>query len=573
MARLDRLMPVKEVAQVGSVLGREFSYEMLRAVAPMTAVELDDALQRLTEAGLVFRRGTPPVANYTFKHALIQDAAYESLLKSSRQQLHEKIARVLHSRFPTIRDVKPELLAHHYTEGGLRDVAVPLWYAAGKNAVARSANVEAIGHLNKGLEVLKSLPYCAEHDRQELLLETLLGNALMATRGYGAPEVGRTFDRARALCERLGETPQLFPVLRGLWMFYLVRSDLRTARQLAEQIMQLAERVQEPSVLLEAHRSVGMTLFFSGEFRFARQHLEKGIALYDPQQHREHAFLYGTDPGVACLCYLAATLWIMGFADQAIERLHEGLFLADKCSHSFSRSFALFFAAMIYQYRRDAISAQKQAEIDIALSKEEGFVLWLAMATIVRGWTRADQGRKRDGLTEMREGLGAYRATGARLAHTYIFSLLGEICGRAGHFDEGLSVLTEALTTSADSGESVFEAELYRLKAELILQSRWSIRRRGNHGAVSTARESIEVEMMGDEREPEAYFSKAMDIARVQEAKSFQLRAAIGLCRLWQMKGKGDEARRLLGDLYACFTEGLDTPDLQDARRLLDDLC
>jgi predicted ATPase len=484
--------------------------------------------------------------------------------------LHEKIARVLHNRFPTISESKPELLAHHYTEGGLRDIAVPLWGAAGRNAVARSANVEAIGHLSRGLEVLKSLPYRPEHDRQELQLQTLLGNALMATRGYGAPEVGRTFDCARALCERLGETPQLFPVLRGLWMFYLVRSDLRTATQLAEQIMQLTERVQEPSLLLEAHRSAGMTLFFSGNFLAARRHLEQGIALYDPEVHREHAFLYGTDPGVACLCYLAATLWIMGFADQAVAKLHEGLELADRGGHSFSRSFAFFFAAMIYQYRREPVTAQKQAEIDIAFCKEEGFVLWLAMATIVRGWTRAEQGRKRDGLAEMREGLAAYRATGARLAHTYIFSLLGEACGTASKLDEGLSVLREALATSADSGERVFEAELYRLKGELILHSRQTIARHDNNPAISMNQNPPAVDL---ENEPEYYFSKAIDIARAQDAKSFQLRAAIGLCRVWKMKGRGDEARGLLGELYNFFTEGHDTQDLRDARQLLDELC
>jgi class 3 adenylate cyclase/predicted ATPase len=543
MARLDRLVPVKEIAQIGAALGREFSHEMLQAVAVMPHAKLDHALQRLTDAGLVFRRGTPPDATYTFKHALVQDAAYDSLLKTTRQQLHSTIARVLQERFPTTCDAKPELLAHHYTEAGQRGKAIPFWYQAGKKAAERSANIEAISHLRKGLEVLSVLADTSERLQQELPLQTLLGNALMAIKGYAAPEVGRTFDRAREICERLGETPQLFPVLRGLWMFYLVRSDLQTADKMGNQLLQLAERTQETAFLLEAHRALGMTRFFRGEFSAARQHLEHGIALYDFARHRSHAFLYGTDPGVACLCYVAASLWILGYPEQAVTRLNEGLELARKCSHAFSHAFALFFAAMLHQYRGDETLAQQLADAAIALSRKEGFVIWLAMATIVRGWTQAAQGHVEAGLTEMRQGLGAFRATGAGIAHTYILALVAEGYGKSEHHDEGLSVLAEALEVSDRTEERVFRAELHRLKGELALQKH--------------------------EQEGEGYLMQASRIAREQEAKAFELRAAMSLCRTQSAQPQRKEALRRLAEVYAFFTEGFDARDMQEARDLL----
>jgi predicted ATPase len=554
-ARFDRFSSVKEVAQVGSALGRDFGYEMLRSVSSLPGPAVDDALQRLTDSGLVFRRGVGSEASYTFKHALVQDAAYDSLLKSSRQELHQKIASVLRERFPAVPESRPELLAHHYTEGGLRELAVPLWCQAGKNAVTRSANLEAIGHLSKGLEVLKSLPPNAQRDHQELLLETLFGNALMAIKGYGAPDVGRAFDRARELCTRFGETPQLFPVLRGLWMYYLVRSELVTARELANQVLELAERTQQLSLLLEAHRSLGMTCFFSGDFREARRHLEQGISLYDPEQHREHAVLYQTDPGAACLCYLAATLWIMGLPDQAMKTSREGLSLANKGGHAFTRSFALFFAAVIHQFRREVIPAQKQAEADIAFCKEERFPLWLAMATIVRGWARAEQGRKREGIGEIDQGLKAFRATGAMLANTYIVSMLGDAYRQTGRKEEGLSAIEDALASGSNSGERLFEAELLRLKAELTLGASAAAANRGTQ-----------------RRQAEGYILQAIDVARRQGARALELRATMSLCRLWIATEKQDEGRRRLEEIYASYTEGLGTGDLQDAQALLQEL-
>lgn len=558
MERLDRLSSDKGVAQIASVFGREFSYDMLCAVDLVSPPELDRALERLTHSGLVVRHAKPTDSSstYSFKHALIQDAAYDSLLKSNRQKLHQQIASVLEERFPQTREQKPELLAHHYTEAGLLGQASHFWFQAGRNAASRSANVEAVSHLTKALDALKSLSDASQNDRAELQIQTLLGNALMATRGYADPNVGRTFDRARALCDRIGETPQFTPVMYGLWMFYLVRSDLQNARDLSAQLLQRAERSQDSSALLEGYRVVGMTAFFSGDFPSARRHLERGVAVYDPESHRGHAFLYGTEPGVACSCYLAATLWILGFPDQALARLETGLAWAEKSQHSFSRSFALFFAAMLYQYRRETGEARRWAEADIALSKEDGFVLWLAMATIVHGWTDVDQGRSAEGLSEMRTGLAAYQATGAGLARSYTLSLLADGCMKCGQPDEALAVLEQSLDDCSRTGEAVFEAELHRLKGELSLRS-------------ATAQDCEERSVSSKLAVSEKNFLRSLAVARAQGARAFELRASMGLFRAWRAMGKGDVAQRMLIQVYEGFGEGLELPDLVEARGLL----
>ena len=291
MARLDRYMPVKEIAQIGAAIGREFSYELVAAVAPRTKGELEDALERLTASGLAFRRGTPPEATYTFKHALVQDAAYDSLLKSRRQELHHKIARVIEERFPDIKTTEPEVLAHHLTAAQLAEAAAPLWRAAGELSMRRMALTEAVSHLSRGLEAISTLPPSLERDASELELRTLLGGALIATRGFASPEVEQSYGRARALCRQSGDTPQIFPVLFGLWAFYLVRADLPATRELADQLWQLARSAQDSALLSVAHRAMATTFHFQGEFVLAQEHEAQGIALYDPQQHSSLALL------------------------------------------------------------------------------------------------------------------------------------------------------------------------------------------------------------------------------------------------------------------------------------------
>jgi class 3 adenylate cyclase/predicted ATPase len=577
MARLDRLAPVREVAQLGATLGREFSYELIQAVSAFDEEALQQGLTQLVEAELLYQRGLPPQAQYIFKHALVQDTAYQSLLRSKRQQYHKKIAQVLEERFPEMREVHPELVAYHYTEAGLREAAIPYWHRAGQNAIQRSANVEAISHLTRGIELLMALPDTAERAQRELNLQVTLGPALMATKGYGAEEVKKTFARARELCQRLGETPQLFTVLRGLWGFYIVRAELQTALDLGEQLLRLAQSVQDPLLLLEAHYGLGATSFYRGEFVRAREHSEQGMVFFDPQKRRAQRALQ--DSGVACLSYAAWALWHLGYPDQALKRSAEALTLAQKLSHPISLAWALCFAAMLHQHRHEGQAAQEWAGAAIRICSEQGFAFWLANSTVIWGWALAEQGQLEEGIAQMHQGLTAWQATGAELARPYFHVLLAEAYGKVGRAQEGLALLAEALLLVEKNKDRFYEAELYRLKGQLTLQSQTSPRQvpdksQTSHGPVESKSEVTNPQSLipNPQAEAEACFLKAIEIARRQQAKSWELRIVMGLARLWQQQGKGKQARHMLAELYNWFTEGFDTVDLREARALLDKL-
>jgi predicted ATPase len=575
MARLDRLATAREVAQLGATLGREFSYELLQAVSTVDETTLQEALVKLVEAELLYQRGLPPQATYLFKHALIQEAAYQSLLKSKRQQYHQRIAQVLEERFPDTVKTQPELLAHHYTEAGLTEQAIPYWQRAGQRAVQHSANIEAIAHLTRGLELLKTLPEAPGRIQQELGFQTILGPALMATKGLGAPEVEQTYTRARELCQQMRETPQLFPVLYGLWGVYLLRAELQTALELTEQLLSLAQRDQDQELLVEAYRGLGVTLFWLGEFASARPHLEQGLALYDLQKHRSHAFLYHQiDPGVGCLSHAAWALWLFGYPDQAARKSQEALALAQELSHLHGLVLALWFAACFHQSRREMQAVQELAESIITLSTENGFAQFLAYGTILRGWALAMQEHGDDGIAQIRQGLAAFRATGAELVRPYFLALLAEAHWKAGKVEEGLSVLTEALALVEKTGERMWEAELYRLRGELLL-------RMGEEGRVGETESGREGEVTKityspippfSPSSPQECFHRAIQVARRQQAKSLELRAAMSLSRLWQKQGKKEEARKMLSEIYGWFTEGFETADLKEAKALLEEL-
>jgi predicted ATPase len=549
MARLDRLPMVREVAQLGAVLGREFAYEMLQALAAVEESTLQDRLGQLVGAELLYQRGRPPRAKYMFKHALIQDAAYASLLKRTRQQYHRQIAQMLEAEFPETVEAEPELVAHHYTEAGLNEQAVGYWYQAGQRTTQRSANVEAINHLTMGLEVLMTLPDTLERARQELDLQIILGPVLMAVKGFASLDTERAYARARELCHQVGETLQLFPVLYGLWRFHINRAELQTARELAEQLFSLAQRVQDPAFLLESHWVLGQTMFWLGEMAPARAHFEQGMAFYDPQQHRSHALVYGLDPGVVCRCFAAMPIWVLGYPNQSLQSIHEAMTLAQEFAHPFSLAFALAIVACVHQYRREVQAVQERAEALIALSTEQGFPHWLAYGTILRGWTLIAQGEGAEGIAQVRQGLVAHRATGAELQQPYFLSLLAEAYGEVGQPEEGLTVLVEALARVDNTGQRYWEAELHRRKGELLLMQQG--------------------QKVG---EAEECFRKALDIARRQQAKSLELRAAMSLSRLWQHQGKKEEAHQLLSEVYGWFSEGFDTADLKEAKALLEEL-
>jgi class 3 adenylate cyclase/predicted ATPase len=554
MARLDRLGTAKEIAQLGATIGREFSYELLHAVSFVSDETLQHGLKQLVEKDLVYQSGVPLQARYLFKHALIQDSAYQSLLKSTRQQYHQQIAQVLDQRFPETKDTQPELLARHYTEAGFSAQAIPYWQQAGQRAVARSAHVEAISHLTKGLELLKTLPATPDRLPQELRLQ-LAFTPLMATRGWGAPAVEKTYARARELCRQLGETPQLFPVLWGLYAFYHVRAEYKQERELAEQLLSLAQRVDDPALLLLAHFALGDTLFWCGEFASARAHLEQTIALYDPQQHQSLALLYGQDPGVASRNYTALTLWHLGYPDQALKRVHEALTLAREHAHPYSLAFARTVAAMLHQFRREERACQEWAEATIALCTEQGFPFFLPGGIALQGWARAKQEQGEEGITQIHQSLATCHAIGVELAKPNLFARLAEAYEEMGQVGEGLSALAEALALVEKTGKRMNEAELYRIKGELtLIQSR-----------VQSLGSSVQ-------KEAEECFLKAIEIAQRQQAKSLELRATMSLARLWQQQGKRHEAHNLLLEIYNWFTEGFNTKDLQEAKVLLDEL-
>jgi predicted ATPase len=471
------------------------------------------------------------------------------LLKSTRQRYHQRIAQVLEARFPEAVETQPEWLAHHYTEAGLPAQAIPYWQRAGQRAVEGSANLEAIQHLTKGLELLQTLPETPERAQHELTLQLALGAPLLMIKGHTAAEVEQTYTRAYELCQQVGDSPQRFSALVGLWRFYISQAKLRTAREVAEQGFLLAQRMQDPVLLQEAHLMLGSVLFYLGDLVSARAHLEQGIALYDPQQNRSLAFSGGTDPGVACLSWMAWTQWMLGYPDQGLARSREALSLAQELSHAYSHGFALHFAALFHYSCREVQLVRERTEAAIALSREQGFVRWLGGGMIMRGWALAEQGAVEEGIAQLRQGLSIWRDMGGELGLPHFFAMLADACGKRGQTEEVLCLLDEALAAGNRNEERRYEAELYRLKGEILLQ-----------------------QAIPDEQQAETCFRHALDLARHQQAKSLELRAVMSLSRLWQRQGKRDAAHWLLTEIYHWFTEGLDTPDLQAARALLDAL-
>jgi class 3 adenylate cyclase/predicted ATPase len=549
MARLDHLgTRIKAVAQTGAALGRVFSYELIAATASQNEEELRDALNRLTDAGLLFRRGTLPHTAYTFKHALVQDAAYGTLLRGRRRALHARIARTLEGRFPETADTQPELLAHHWAQAGLTTTAIAYCLKAGQRAMERSAMAEALAQLSKGLELLSALPDDTERDRQELDLQVALGRALIAAKGYAAPETGRAYERAYALCRQQGDDSQLFTVLRGKWVFHNVRAELPTARDLGEQLLGLAQREQDPAHLLEAHRTLGLTLLVLGEFAAARAQMQQGLALCDLSARQPRSVLYGQHSGVACLSSAAYGLWFLGYPDQALTASQEAVSWARELSHPFTLAFALYYATQVHRVRREAYDTE-DLEALRALTTEQGFIHFATLATINDGYVLVMQGATAAGIDRLLQGLTAHQATGAALYMSAQLGGLAEAHGLSGQPEEGLRVMREALAFVDRTGEAYFAAELHRLRGELLF-------RRGDSSA----------------RAAEHEYRTGIEISRAQEARSWELRAATSLARLWRDQGKREEAQALLAPIYGWFTEGFETPDLKEAKALLEDL-
>ena len=506
-------------------------------------------LDRLVEVELVYQRGLPPQATYTFKHALIQETAYQSLLRSTRQQYHQHLVQVLVDQFPEKAEAQPELLAHHYTEAGQNEIAISYWQQAGQQAIQRSAHQEAIAHLTKGLEMLTSLPESSERTRRELAIQTALGPVLSNTQGWSAPDVEHTYIRALELCQQLNDPTQLFRVQRGLFYLYYTRGELQRAQELGKRLLTLAQRQQDSILCVVAHQSLGSALLMRGEVIPARSHFEQGVAYYDRQAHRDMGFLYGLDAGIACVAYDAWDLWLLGYQEQALQRSDDALSLAQEASHQYTRAFALCWSVLTHGLRREWQASYERADAMLVLAGEQGFVPLQGLGIILRAWALAKQGQPSEDMTRMYEGLDVIRAGIEFLMPTWLY-MLAEVHDQAGQTEEGLNVLAEALAKVEQTGERWFEAELYRFKGALLLK-----------------------QAVPDAPKAEACFHQALDVARHQHAKSWELRAATSLARLWQSQAKRQDAYELLAPVNACFTEGFDTADLKDAKALLDGLC
>jgi class 3 adenylate cyclase/predicted ATPase len=568
-ARIDRLAPdEKALLQQLAVIGREFPLSLVRQVIPQSEDELYRLLTSLQHKEFLYEQPAFPEVEYIFKHALTQEVAYGTVLHEQRKALHEQTAQAIESLYGTKLEDHYSELAHHYSRSGNTQKAVDYLQLAGQQAAQRSANAEAITHLTTALEVLKTLPETPERIRQELLLHLILGPVLTATKGYATPEVAQTYTRARELCQQEGEPVQLMQVLFGLFRFHVVRAEYQMARELGEQLLALAEQIQDSSSLVETHRVLGTTFYGLGKFSAARGHVERGMLYYNSQQHRTSAFLYGQDSGVFSLVYAALTLWHLGYPDQALKKSQEALFLAQDLMHFHSQAIALGYNTWLHQLRREEQVAQERAEATNALCLEQGFAFWSAMGTLLRGWALALQGQGEEGITQIREGLAVWRETGAEIAVPHFLALLAEAYGKIGRTTEASSAVTEALAIIEKTGECHYEAELYRIYGELALRA--GEKAKGRKGEKSKVAPSPDLPVAPSS--PEACFLQAIAIAQKQQAKSLELRATMSLARLWQSQGKHTEAHQMLSEIYNWFTEGFDTKDLQEAKALLAEL-
>lgn len=542
MARLDRLASVREVAQIGAVIGREFSHELLAVAAGLAEADLERATGQLVAAGLVFRRGGGSQATYAFKHALVQDAAYNSLLLTRRQQLHARIAGLLEERFPEIVATEPEILAHHFSQAELKEKAVEYNELAGRRALSRSSLSEALVRFETALKELAGLPTSPERSRRELAIQLALGSAHVAAHGFAAPPTATAYTRARDLCDELGETRDLFPVLYGLCLYHLYAAELGDSRRAADRLLDLAEASNDRGLSFFAHRAAGVSAFPAGEFGRARAHLKEALALYDSREHRSPAFVYAFDPRVVCLDYLARTLLPLGFPEQALAANEEAIAEARRVGHRNSLALPLFFGGTLFQIIGDPANVEaKAAELE-RIAGEAGFRFWLAGATILKAWTTAEAGDIDRGRLELKRGIAEWQATGARFMLPYFLGLQATIERKADDPTAALRLLDLAAATIERTNERWFAAEILRMRGETLL-------------------------VFGDEMRALAYerLSDAAATARAQGARLWELRASLGLA-LTENSNNG--ARADLARVFSSFTEGMALPELQAAQTL-----
>jgi class 3 adenylate cyclase/tetratricopeptide (TPR) repeat protein len=546
MSRLDRLAPVREIGQIGAAIGREFSYPLLREVVGRDETALKNALAQLEQAELVFRRGEPPEAIYSFKHALVRDAAYESLLKTRRQQLHGQIARALEERFADIVASQPEIVAHHFTEAGLVEPAVDYWLKAGQYAARRSANAEALNHLARGLELLPNIDDPMLRNKSELLFQTLLGHSLRATKGWSVDSVKRAYTRALQLCKESGLDEHTLPAVFGLWTWHFLRAALGEAQALAEHLVNTAENADDSVFKVLALEASGFTLFARGKFTAAHAVLKRSISMCEDSKAAAYLDLSAQDPRVHVRLYDGMALWLLGYPDQALRICAEARRYADASQHPFSEAMARTISLRVHQFRGEAAVVEREANAAIALCEEHGFVHYLAMALILRGWASAQQGEFEKGIAGIQDGLEKQRATSASLYESYALGLLADACIKNERYGQAFSFLDQAkLRLDEENSERFYAAEIYRLLGETYLRSRQDL------------------------DQAERYLGKGLKIAREQKAKSLELRLCVSIYDLYELRQNADKYRSQLGEIYGSFSEGLDTTDLVGAKARL----
>ena len=548
MARLDRLSLVRDVAQIGAVAGREFHYELVNAVAGLPKQRLDEALDQLVRSELLFCRGEIPHAVYTFKHALVRNAAYDGLLKSRRVHLHAAIAKALEQEFPEVVQIQPEIVAYNYTQARNYEKALHYWYEAGKQSAVRSAHNEAIGHLKQGLNQIPNIDDPILRNKSELLLQISLGNSLRAIKGWSTDDVKHASTRALQLCKESGLDELSLPATFGLWSWNFVHASLGEAQALAEHLLDSADNVDSAVCKVLAHEALGFTLFAQGKFAAAHAELERSIGLCEDSKAAAYIDLSAQDPRVHVRLYDGMALWMLGYPDRALRICAEARRYADASQHPFSEAIARTISLRVHQLRGDAAVVADQANAAIAFCEQHEFVHYLAMTLILHGWASAYQGEFEKGIAEIQEGLEKARATGALLFESYSLGLLADACIKNKHYDQALDFLKQAqLRLDEEDCGRFYAAEIYRLLGEAYLRSNQNL------------------------DQAEHCFCKALEVAREQKAKSFELRICLSMCDLYELRPDAGKCRSQLGQIYRTFSEGFDTFDLVRAKARLRD--
>jgi class 3 adenylate cyclase/predicted ATPase len=556
MARLDRLGEAKEIAQIGAAIGREFSHALLAAVARKPETEVTWALDRIIAAGLLFRQGVPPHATYLFKHALVQDAAYGTLLREPRRALHARIVEILESRFADVAENQPEILARHCTEAGQIEKAVGQWGDAGQRSLERSALVEAAEQITRALAQIATLPATPALRQQEIKLQVALIPPLLHVKGQAAPETKAAAERAHSLIERaeaLGQPAEdpllLFTVLYGIWVAKAGAFNGDAVRELAAQFLTLAEKQGAAAPLIVGHRLMGVSLMFTGNLVEARAHFDRAVALYNPVQHRALAGRFGQDVGAAVLAFRSLAQWLLGDGGGAAATADRALEIARKSGEVSTLMYVLFFISPLHLLMRNYPTATAQAQELLALAEEKVAAFWIERATFVQGCILASTSKPNDAVQLLTSGLATSQVTGTTFWLPLYESYLAKAHADMGNFVDAWRCIGEATRAVEATKETMFEAEVYRIAGEIAFQS-----------------------PERDVAKAQAYFERALSVARAQQAKSWELRAAVSMARLLRDLGKPHQARELLAPVYGWFTEGFDTLDLKEARALLNGL-